>query len=156
MGPGEGRGVSFEIELESDVLLMRAEVARSMEAWGATRQQAQEIAIVVSELGMNIVKNAAPGKVTLRLIPGPDARLEMVAEDHGPGIRDVEKALRDLHTQEGPLVTWEGLTRPPREGLGCGLGAVQRLTDQLEVTSLEPHGTRIRALKRLGPPPEKH
>jgi hypothetical protein len=50
MGPGEGRGVSFEIELESDVLFMRARGGAIDERRGAPRANSPEIAIVVSEL----------------------------------------------------------------------------------------------------------
>lgn len=146
--------VVFDIECESDVLLMRSASSRLAKKWGGTPQQAQEVAIVASELGTNIVKYAAPGCIWLGVLVGSRRVFEVVAEDHGKGIPDVLEALQDLHTGEGPLLTLDGPTRPFREGLGCGLGAVQRLTDGVEITGLPPHGTRVRAIKRLGPPPE--
>src|SRR4051812_35657778 len=54
------------------------------------------ISTVVSELGTNIVKFAGKGTVSLARIreDGHDA-IRVVAEDSGPGIRDVDRAMQD-------------------------------------------------------------
>jgi len=50
-------------------------------------------------------------------------------EEHGPGIRDIEQAFADGYSSAG--------------GLGYGLGAVNRLMDELEISSTAGLGTRI-------------
>src|SRR4051794_17768120 len=54
------------------------------------------ISTVVSELGTNILKFAGKGTVSLTRIRdrGHDA-IRVVAEDTGPGIRDVDRAMQD-------------------------------------------------------------
>jgi serine/threonine-protein kinase RsbT len=53
----------------------------------------------------------------------------MIAKDHGPGIRDVEAALRDDYTGRG--------------GLGLGLPGARRLMDEFEITSDAETGTTV-------------
>jgi len=59
--------------------------------------------------------------------------LEMVSHDSGPGIADVEQALADRFSTAG--------TR------GTGLGAVNRLMDELDITSEHGRGTRVACRK---------
>jgi len=90
----------------------------------------EEIAIVVSELASNLVKHAAGGTLTLSpLIEETRSGIEIEALDSGPGIASVEEAMRDGFSTAGSL--------------GCGLGAVNRLMDQLEVSSQRGVGTRL-------------
>lgn len=101
-------------------------------SFGANDQS--RIATAVSELARNIVKYAGRGHVVL----GPVERcgrmgLEIVAEDEGPGIEDVEQALRD-HTSSGGT-------------LGLGLPGVRRLMDEFIIESQPGAGTRVTVRK---------
>ena len=90
-----------------------------------------ELAIVVSELATNILKYAGKGEIRLRPVetPGLGVGLEIVAEDRGPPIRNLEMALRDGHGDHGPILPERQIGRG---GIGAGLGAVIRLTDTFE------------------------
>ncbi len=89
-----------------------------------------KIATAVSELATNIVKYAGRGSITVGLItqmgnPG----IEIVAEDHGPGIADRTKAMSD-HFSTG-------------NSLGLGLPSVKRLMDEFLMDSNVDLGTKI-------------
>lgn len=89
-----------------------------------------KIATAVSELAMNIVRYAGRGSVTVGLItrmgqPG----IEIVAEDHGPGISNPVAAMTD-HYSSG-------------KSLGLGLPSVKRLMDEFLMDTSEDLGTKI-------------
>lgn len=102
------------------------------------------VAIAASELATNVVKFGLPGTLTLRARPGPPAFLEIEAADRGPGFADVERALRDGVSEGLDLTTLDALPRS-RRGLGTGLGAVRRLTDELSVHPRTGGGTLVTA-----------
>jgi len=90
----------------------------------------EEIALAMTELATNLIKHAQGGKLTLTpLADGGRVGLEIESRDSGPGIADVEQALADRFSTAG--------TR------GTGLGAVNRLMDELDITSEHGRGTRI-------------
>ena len=90
----------------------------------------EEIALAMTELATNLVKHAHGGTLTLTpLADGPRVALEIESRDQGPGIANVEQALGDRFSTAG--------TR------GTGLGAVNRLMDELDITSRRGSGTRI-------------
>jgi len=106
------------------------------------------IAIVVSELVSNAVKFAGGGTVCLSELKSPRAGVQIRVEDVGPGIAEPSLAVRDGWS--------EGRARRPedpivgRRGLGAGLGAVQRLMDELTIEARDPRGTRVTVRKFLG------
>ena len=55
--------------------------------------------------------------------------MRLTFEDHGPGIADVELALKDGYTTGG--------------GLGLGLSGARRLSNEFEIHSVVGQGTRI-------------
>jgi serine/threonine-protein kinase RsbT len=76
------------------------------------------------------VAYASRGEVILRTIETARARgIEIVAVDEGPGIADVELALRDGYSTG--------------RGLGMGLPGVRRLMDQFHITSTLNRGTTV-------------
>lgn len=124
------------VRLRADVLDAR----RRIEALGSALQldgrAIGELAIVVSELGSNLIDHAGGGEISGRLVKdGAVELLEIVAEDEGPGIADVGAALADGYSTRG--------------GLGGGLGAVNRLMDVFAIEHSSSKGTRIRCAKRV-------
>ena len=90
----------------------------------------------MTELATNLIKHAQGGTLTLTpLADGGRVGLEIESHDNGPGIADVEQALGDRFSTAG--------TR------GTGLGAVNRLMDELDITSRRGRGTRIVCRKWL-------
>ncbi|NYI06937.1 SpoIIE family protein phosphatase [Allostreptomyces psammosilenae] len=95
----------------------------------------ERIAIVVSELASNVVKHTRGGSLLLQ--PAlRDGSLEVLALDHGPGMADVRRCLRDGYSTGG--------------GLGAGLGAVRRQSAGTSIFSEPREGTVVHA--RFAPP----
>jgi serine/threonine-protein kinase RsbT len=88
------------------------------------------ITTAASELARNILKYAVRGEITVRILREP-ARVgvELSARDSGPGIEDVDAALRD-HVSTGGT-------------LGLGLPGVRRLMDEFAIESTPASGTRV-------------
>ncbi len=116
--------------------------ARSMStAIGFDERAVEEIALAVRELATNLVKHAKDGILRLRRTEeGGRTGIQIDSEDQGPGIPNVERAIGDDFSTSGSL--------------GCGLGAVNRLMDEFDVTSRPGAGTRIVCKRwlRLGVP----
>ena len=127
---------SFYIAISAELHI--AEARRNAlilaEQMGFRRTDAYYLATAVTELAANIVRYAGCGEIQLhplneREIPG----IEVVASDTGPGIADLDLALRDGYSTSG--------------GLGGGLPGVNRLMDEVEIHSEPGRGTCIRARK---------
>jgi anti-sigma regulatory factor (Ser/Thr protein kinase) len=94
-----------------------------------TRKRATELAIVVSELGTNIVKYGVRGEIGLSFDTGGEGDVRVAARDVGPPIRDLDLALTDGCNDRGPIDPADIMGRG---GLGTGLGAVLRLAEHFE------------------------
>lgn len=136
MAPAAHQPLRLVVEDTADVSAA-ARAARALAvAVGFTGNAVEEIAIVATELAMNLARHAR-GQRELTLTPlreaGPPLQtgLRMEALDEGPGIPDVTLALRDGFSTAG--------------GAGLGLGTVNRLMDDLRVESHPiPHAhTRV-------------
>jgi anti-sigma regulatory factor (Ser/Thr protein kinase) len=110
---------------------------------GFAETRAAEIGIAVTELGTNLVKHARDGVLLVRSVRAVEqAAVEVVAVDSGPGIPNVDEAMRDGRSSTGTL--------------GVGLGAVTRLADASSVLSEPGEGTIVTARfhRRRGTPDE--
>ena len=96
--------------------------------------EANKVAVVISELGRNIEQYARTGMITVTAYPD---RIQIVAEDHGPGIPDVERVLAGGYTTS--------------QGMGLGISGSRRLMDDFEIDSKVGEGTKITAVKRKQP-----
>lgn len=126
----------IEILSEVDIVTARQRAREVAEAIGFTGADLTLIATAVSELARNIVQHAGHGEI-LVAAASENGRtgLWMVARDNGPGIVDVELALRDGYSTAGSL--------------GLGLPGARRLMDELEITSTDGSGTVVEARKWL-------
>lgn len=137
------------IEMDPDVIIARSSAERMAERAGFSKLHCSEISIAASELANNIVKHAGVGMLVLRIWENPGITFEIIAEDRGQGISNIDMAIKDFHTEEGPIVTSEGRMRPIAEGMGCGLSAVQRLMGEVRIWSRPGNGTIVRAVKEI-------
>jgi serine/threonine-protein kinase RsbT len=88
------------------------------------------IATAISEVARNIVVYAKHGDITLDIVEDRGRRgVCVVARDEGPGIPDVEKAMRDGFSTGGSL--------------GLGLPGARRLMDDFEIVSQVGVGTTV-------------
>jgi serine/threonine-protein kinase RsbT len=109
---------------------------------GAPKQVQWELALITSEAGSNAVVHGGGGLAILTQ-PGPRTlKLEVI--DRGPGIGDVTAALADGYSR-GNRVGQNRL----QFSLGCGLGAIQRLSDVFELHTLPGGGTTLIAVKHF-------
>jgi anti-sigma regulatory factor (Ser/Thr protein kinase) len=121
---------TLEVLHESSVSAARRAARTLAESLGFDPTACEEIALVMTELTTNLIKHARGGNLTLT--PLDDAGrvgLELESRDTGPGIDNIERALGDRYSTAG--------TR------GTGLGAVNRLMDELDITSERGRGTRL-------------
>ncbi len=83
-----------------------------------------------SELARNMVIYGLGGVVRIDPL-AVDGRqgLRLTFEDQGPGIPDIERALKDGYTSGN--------------GLGLGLGGAKRLSSEFEIFSKPGEGTRV-------------
>jgi anti-sigma regulatory factor (Ser/Thr protein kinase) len=89
---------------------------------GFTERELAEIDIVVQEIGTNAVRYATAGGLVHFGPPlGAEPGLELSYTDKGPGIPDIERAIRDGVTTGGSL--------------GAGLGAIRRLMHEFDYYS---------------------
>lgn len=109
---------------------------------GFPARASREVGIAAAELASNILRHGGGG--TLELWVSPE-EVRIVAVDHGPGIPDVRLALQD-HYSRGRIL--DDPDQPPTS-LGCGLGAVARLMDQVDFETAPGGGTVVRAAKRV-------
>jgi len=130
----EMRRVAINNDL--DIVAARVEgrnLARQM-GFGIIDQA--RIATAISELARNIVLYALSGQIILNEVQH-DSRigLEIVCEDQGPGIEDVELVMRNGYSTT--------------QGLGMGLPGTKRLMDEFEIESTVGLGTKVTVRKWL-------
>lgn len=118
----------------ADVVVARRAATELALDLGFPEDAAHEIALVVSELGSNLVKYARAGTIVVaREQDGQRVGIRVESHDHGPGIASIDQAVRDGFSTGGSL--------------GTGLGAVNRLMDSLDICTSMSLGTDIVAIR---------
>ena len=93
--------------------------------------RAGDLALAVTEAATNIVKHAREGSIVGRIIAHNGiSGIEVLALDNGSGISSVRASMRDGHSTSGSP--------------GQGLGALSRITSELEIWSSAAGGTMLR------------
>ena len=99
---------------------------------GFQEHRAAEVGIVASEAAANVFRHAGSGVVGVQVtLRAGQAGVQILAMDQGPGMVDLQRALVDGHSTAGTL--------------GVGLGAMDRLSSRLDVSSQPGHGTVLLA-----------
>jgi len=105
-------------------------VATSMASrLGLDEQDQGRVALVLTEALNNAVKHGGGCEVMLRPIANSQTGVEALIVDKGPGIADIERALRDGYSTAGTP--------------GTGLGAVARVADTFDIYSTAGAGTAL-------------
>lgn len=126
----DGGAESLEIKESSDIVEARKLVKRFAEEAGLGNVDQTKLATAISELTRNIVNFAGEGKITVRGVVQEGRKgVEVVCEDRGPGIEDVEKAMEDGYSTG--------------DGMGLGLSGSERLVDSFEIDSEVGRGTKV-------------
>jgi len=111
------------------------EVKSILKMIGLEPQLIRRVAISTFEGEMNVVMHATRGKVILSVSP---ALIEVLIEDEGKGIPDVEQAM-----QEGFSTATEEM-RARGFGSGMGLSNIKKNSDDLTIGSVVGRGTTLR------------
>ena len=121
---------TLPIREELDLLLVRQRVRQRVEELGFRSLDRTKLVTAASELGRNALIHGGGGSLRLETWLDQDRRgLRLTFEDQGPGIPDIEQAMKDGFTTAG--------------GLGLGLGGSRRLVDEFEIVSRPGEGTRV-------------
>jgi serine/threonine-protein kinase RsbT len=125
--------VRVPVRGDADVVAAR-QAARELAARvGFRATDLTVLATAVSEVVRNIVRFAGSGELLVELVDDPRPGVRMTARDAGPGIADVEQALRDGYSTY--------------RGLGLGLPGARRLVDEFSIASEPGRGTTVTMIK---------
>lgn len=127
----EAQTWSVPLVASQDVAAARRAANDAMTRIGATVIKRTKFVTAVSEVARNALLHGGGGYIRFT-IAGSRERPALIAEcvDRGPGVDDIEQALKDGYTS--------GL------GLGLGLGGSRRLVDRFEIRSSSGSGTTVR------------
>jgi serine/threonine-protein kinase RsbT len=122
------------VHSSGDIVLVRQAVRRWAVALGFGLVDQTKLVTAVSELARNAVEYGGGGTARIETLRrGLRRGLRVTFEDKGPGIADVEQALRDGYTSG--------------TGLGLGLGGARRLASEFEIVSRVGEGTRVTVIR---------
>lgn len=121
---------TLQIRASDDVVQVRQRVrARALDV-GLGLVDQTKIVTAASELARNTLDYGGGGTVAIEtLIDGTRKGVRLTFEDHGPGIADLQLALKDGYTTGN--------------GLGLGLSGAKRLSNEFRIDSTVGVGTRI-------------
>ena len=124
------RADTLQIRVSDDVVRVRQEVrARAVEV-GLSLVDQTKIITAASELARNTLDYGGGGSVLAELVEVAGRRgLRLTFEDKGPGIADIEAALKDGYTSG--------------KGMGLGLGGAKRLSNEFSIHSKPGEGTKV-------------
>ncbi len=118
------------IRVSDDVVRVRQEVRLRAVAAGLSLVDQTKIITAASELARNTLEYGGGGEC--RIEPIDDGRrkgVRLIFEDKGPGIPDIELALKDGYSSG--------------KGLGLGLSGARRLSNEFDISSKVGVGTRV-------------
>jgi anti-sigma regulatory factor (Ser/Thr protein kinase) len=97
---------------------------------GFSATERTQVVTAISEVAGNLWLYAGRGSVELDAVDEPErVGITVIARDAGPGIADVEQALRDGYSTSG--------------GMGLGLPGAMRLMDEFDLASEAGRGTTV-------------
>jgi serine/threonine-protein kinase RsbT len=121
----------LDIRSSEDVVRVRQATREAAVALGFSLIEQTKLVTAASELARNTLEHGGGGEVRLETLEaGSRKGLRLTFSDQGPGIADINQALKDGFTTGN--------------GLGLGLGGARRLSNEFEIDSAPGAGTRIR------------
>lgn len=125
----EPRATEIDLKTEDDIVIARGSARELCGTLGFPVSDQYKVATAVSELVRNVVQYAGKGRMKLRVFRGGRSGIEVVVEDNGPGIPNLDEILAGRYSS----------TR----GLGKGLRGTRELMDEFDVKTRPGIGTRI-------------
>jgi serine/threonine-protein kinase RsbT len=128
--------IRVAIDNESDIVTARQKGREVALGLGFAGVDLTLLSTAISEIARNIVKYAERGEVVFwTASKGAFQGIVVQARDKGPGIADIELAMRDGYSTGS--------------GLGLGLPGAKRLMDDFEIQSSPGQGTVVTLKKWL-------
>ncbi|HZU33041.1 MAG TPA: anti-sigma regulatory factor [Candidatus Angelobacter sp.] len=129
-----GRQEKLPILSSGDVVLARQKVRQWATEMKFTLVDQTKLVTAASELARNALEHGKGGHMVIEQVENSTKNgLKLVFEDQGPGIADIEAALRDGFTTGG--------------GMGLGLGGSKRLVNDFQIHSEPGKGTRVTVVR---------
>jgi len=119
----------IDIRRSEDVVLVRQRVRALAVQSGLSLVDQTKVVTAASELARNTLDYGGGGTVDIEVVNGLRRGVRLVFEDQGPGIKDIDAAMRDGFTTGN--------------GLGLGLGGAKRLCSEFSIESAVGKGTRV-------------
>jgi serine/threonine-protein kinase RsbT len=124
------RSERVEIKSSDDVVKVRQQTRVATIEAGLSLVDQTKVITAASELARNTLDYGGGGEMRLEVLEeGTRRGVRLVFEDQGPGIADIEQALKDGFTTGS--------------GLGLGLSGARRLSNEFAIDSKVGVGTKI-------------
>ena len=125
---------SIPVKESSDVVSLRQKVRAWTTELKFSLVDQTKMITASSELARNAVGHGGGGACLMEIISnGTRTGLRLTFEDHGPGIPDLDLALKDGYSTGG--------------GLGLGLSGSKRLVNEFQIASKVGEGTRVTVVR---------
>jgi serine/threonine-protein kinase RsbT len=130
----EKRHETLVISSSEDIVRVRQAVRARVVELGFNLIGQTKLVTAASELARNTLEFGGGGTVRLEIIStSTHTGVRLTFEDHGPGIPDIELALKNGYTMGN--------------GLGLGLGGARRLVNEFQLDSQVGRGTRVSIIR---------
>jgi serine/threonine-protein kinase RsbT len=120
---------TIPVASEADMVAVRRRVREVAGQVGLSLVDQTKLVTAASELARNTLIYGGGGSMQLECLNGPRLGVRLTFVDNGPGIANIELALRDGFTTGS--------------GLGLGLGGSKRLVNEFEIDSAPGKGTKV-------------
>jgi serine/threonine-protein kinase RsbT len=126
--------IRVDIAENQDVVVVRQRAREQSHRAGFSLLETTKLVTAASELARNTLEHGGGGWAELEVCTDGIRRgVRMRFVDEGPGIADIEVAMRDGYTSG--------------KGLGLGLGGSRRLVDEFHIESTPGRGTRVTVIR---------
>ena len=121
---------TLPIKSSSDIVKVRQFAREWAVSLGFSLVEQTKVVTAASELARNVLDYGGSGQVELEVLQNELRQgLKLTFADQGPGIADVDQALKDGFTTGS--------------GMGLGLGGAKRLANEFEIDSAPGRGTKV-------------
>ncbi len=122
------------LQSSNDVVVARQKVRQWATELRFSLVDQTKLVTAASELARNTLDHGQGGHMVIEMVNGAARNgLKLTFEDNGPGIPDIEMALKDGYTSGS--------------GMGLGLGGSKRLVNEFSIESEVGKGTKITVLR---------
>jgi serine/threonine-protein kinase RsbT len=122
------------LQSSNDVVVARQKVRQWATELRFSLVDQTKLVTAASELARNTLDHGQGGHMIIEMVNGAARNgLKLIFEDNGPGIPDIEMALKDGYTSGS--------------GMGLGLGGSKRLVNEFSIESEVGKGTKVTVLR---------